>query len=141
MEAIYTLEEATNALRTLRGFMGVAQRSVVGELAHFSEEKQHFRDILNRLAHTVLTMPKTYEQDGKGDEATVYLHYFTPSADFYITEKDMGAEQIQAFGLACMGWPEMGYISIEEILAAGAELDFYFEPCTLREIKAKAGAA
>jgi hypothetical protein len=93
------------------------------------------------------TMPKNYEQDGKGDDAIVSLHYFAGgSANWWITEKDMETPeepgQHQAFGLANMfGGPtdqdaELGYISIVELLAAGAELDFYFKPRTLRELKA-----
>ncbi len=83
-------------------------------------------------------MPKTYEQDGKGDDAVVYLHYFRGDMDWYITEKDMEAEQHQAFGLADlgMGFPELGYINISELIDNNVELDLYWEPKTLREVKA-----
>jgi len=57
--------------------------------------------------------------------------------DWYITEKDMGDEQIQAFGLADlgMGFPELGYISIEELVENGVELDLHWTPKTLAEVK------
>ena len=78
-------------------------------------------------------MPKTYEQDGLGEEAVVHLHYFTGSADWWITEKDSdpdGEGQVQAFGLADLfqDGGELGYISLVEILAAGAELDLHWTP-------------
>lgn len=44
-----------------------------------------------------------YEQDGKGEEAIVTLHYFRGGMDWFITEKDMEPEQHQAFGLADLG--------------------------------------
>jgi hypothetical protein len=35
-----------------------------------------------------------------------------------------------------MGHPELGYISIEELVANGIELDLYWTPKTLAEVKA-----
>ena len=87
-------------------------------------------------------MAKIYEQDGKGDDAIVYLHYFHASgADWYITERDISDEQHQAFGLADlgMGFPELGYISIEELKSVGAELDIHWTPKTLGAVKVKTG--
>ncbi|MBU2766638.1 DUF2958 domain-containing protein, partial [Acidithiobacillus ferrivorans] len=68
------------------------------------------------------------------------LHYFKGQADWYITEKDIdpdGAGQTQAFGLADlgMGYPEMGYISIQELVQAGVEMDYHFAQRTLLELK------
>jgi hypothetical protein len=83
-------------------------------------------------------MPKTYEQDGKDDQAIVYLHYFAGGrANAYITERDQEPEQHQAFGLADLfgDGGERGYISLVEWLANGAELDFHFTPCTLGELR------
>jgi hypothetical protein len=104
------------------------------------EEAQYFFEKICALAALVTTMPKTYEQEGKGDQAIVSLHYFTRSCDWWITEKDMETSdepgQHQAFGLASLGYePELGYISIVEILANGAELDFHFEPQTLEAVR------
>jgi hypothetical protein len=140
-----TKRDATTALATLHDFIGRSQLSAIGQ-ACYGEEKQFFFDKLVELAAIVSSMPKTYEQDGKGDDAIVSLHYFAGgSANWWITEKDMETPeepgQHQAFGLAnFFGGPtdqdaELGYISIVELLAAGAELDFYFKPRTLRELK------
>ena len=110
------------------------------------EETDFFIEKGLEVAKTLKTMPKTYEQDGLGDKSIVHLHYFLGNADWYITEKDMGecpdskevSEQLQAFGLADlgMGYPELGYISIEELKSVGAELDLYWTPKTLAEVKA-----
>ncbi|MHB1581954.1 MAG: hypothetical protein ACYCQM_14600, partial [Acidithiobacillus sp.] len=63
-------------------------------------------------------------------------HYFTSGFDWYITEKDMtGAGIDQAFGLAIAPERELGYISIRELVANGAELDLYFDPTTLANLK------
>ena len=100
-----------------------------------AEEGVHFDVIAADLAERLEKMPKTYEQDGKGDQAIAYLHYFTASCDWYITERDTNKEQHQAFGLSRMGFDELGYISIVELLRAGAELDLYFAPTPLEKIK------
>lgn len=105
------------------------------------EERAHFAQLISTYAQRVATMPATYEQDGLGDEAIVYLHYFTGGADWYITEKDSDPDQSgqhQAFGLACLFGDEgeLGYISIVELRQLGAELDLYWEPRTLSAIRA-----
>jgi hypothetical protein len=130
--------QATEAINTLHGFIGRAQLSAIANACR-GEEKQFFFDKLVQMAALVSTMPKTYEQDGKGDAALVTLHYFTGGCDWHIIERDMLPEQEQAFGLADLGYgPELGYISITEILQAGAELDLYFTPRTVGEIMKQA---
>jgi hypothetical protein len=134
----------------LKHFIGGRQRQAVVTLFR-CEEKEYFFDKMIELAAIVEQMPFTYGQDGLGDQATVYLHYFAGgAANWWITEKDKGSplddpadqgKQLQAFGLANFyGGPndpeaELGYISIEEILANGGELDFHFTPCTLATVK------
>ncbi len=107
------------------------------------EEWQFFADKMKELAGTIATMPKTYDQDGKGDEAVAHLHYFRGAGDWYITEKDMeGTGTEQAFGLADLygDGGELGYISIYELTEAGVELDFHFNPKTLGQIRGKTAA-
>jgi len=136
---VNTKADATAALKTLRGFIGAEQLYVVADGCR-GEEGQFFFDKLVELARIVETMPKTYEQDGKGDEAIAFLHYFAGGqASWWITEQDKLPEQHQAFGLADLfgDGGELGYISIIELLANGAELDFHFTPKTLRELRAK----
>lgn len=103
------------------------------------EEWQFFADKMKELSGVIAAMPKTYGQDGMGDSAVAHLHYFRGAADWYITEKDMeGKGTQQAFGLADLGYGgEIGYISIEELISAGVELDFHFSPKTIEQIKGK----
>ncbi len=120
----------------LKDFVSVPQLSVmVSNCA--GEEGEYFKDKINEMASLVNNMPKVYEQDGMGDEAVVSLHYFLGTFDWFITEKDSeaGEKQYQAFGFADMGCPELGYISIEEIISNGGELDLHFEPRTLAQVK------
>ncbi len=141
-----TKEDARIALNKLKGFLGPAQIFVVKQ-GFRGEERQFFFDRVVELATIVEFMPKTGEQDGKGGEAMIYLHYFAGGqANFHIMEKDMGCAgdtpeqfQSQAFGLADLfgDGGELGYISIPEILANGGELDFYFQPCSLAQLRAK----
>ena len=134
----------THPINRLALWVGPAQRRVMLDLAR-GEEGAFFTEAAERLANTITRMPKTYEQNGRGDEAIAYLHYFTAGADFYITEKDSGSAedqpedfQTQAFGLVRMfGEWELGYVCLPEILRAGAELDLYFEPSTLAALKAQ----
>ena len=128
------------AVMSLRRFIGTGQLRVMTDCCR-GEEGDWFRGKMGELAELVETMPKTYEQDGKGDEAVVYLHYFTGQWDWYVTERDVEPAQHQAFGLAC-GWnDELGYISIVEIIRHGAEIDLHWTPKTLAEIKEKAAVA
>jgi len=132
-----TIDQVIEAVHTVKYFVGDSQLEAMGDGVR-GEEAEFFKTMFVKLAERLNTMPKTYEQDGKGDDAVVYLHYFMGNMDWYITEKDMEDEQHQAFGLADlgMGYPELGYISIEEITGAGAELDLYWTPKTLAEVKA-----
>jgi Protein of unknown function (DUF2958) len=119
----------------LTHFVSKQQLRVLGD-ACYCEERMYFIDKICDLGKLIETMPKTYEQDGMGDQAIAFLHYFTGSADWYITEKDIEMPQVQAFGLADLGYGgEMGYISIKDLISLGVELDLYFAPKTLKEIR------
>jgi len=127
--------QAIQALRFLQSFMPSSQLLVLTEAIQ-GEEKDHFEVLLIELMERIQGMPKTYETDGLGLEAVAYLHYFANGADFYITEKDMEPDQVQAFGLADLGQGgELGYISITELQANGIELDLYWTPKLLKEIQ------
>ena len=133
-----TREDALDALRFLQGYMSQSQLAAIAAGMR-GEERQHFFNKAVETERLIQTMPKTYEQDGAGVEAIAHLHYFLNGFDWYITERDMEREQLQAFGLACMGEEEMGYINIVELIRNGAELDLYFEPRSLKKIFAERG--
>ena len=139
MVDILTQKNALEQLAKLRAdkFIGALQFRCLKDLLK-SDERAFFIEQVDRLYSTVEVMPKILEQDGKGDNTIAYLHYFTANADFYITEKDIEDGITQVFGLVAFvcDYPEMGYISIEEVIRAGAEVDLYFEPKTLGEVRA-----
>ena len=82
----------------LSKFMPTAQLKTMIGLVN-GEEGAFFSEKLDELHMLVDTMPKTYEQDGMGDEAIAYLHYFKNGADWYITERDMEVRKYRP--LAC----------------------------------------
>lgn len=133
--------EAGEALRALQPFLSHGQLRVIDGCCR-GEEAQWFFDKAVELAERIKAMPKTYEQDGKGDDAVAYLHYFRGGCDWYITEKDKESQQWQAFGLADLGYGgELGYISITELVRNGVELDLHFTPTAIGAIRRRRAAA
>lgn len=132
-----TIADVNAVMPLLKQFISAAQLVAIGSVIR-GEEGQFFKDKLIEVANVIQTMPKTYGQDGMGDKAIAYMHYFKGSGDWHITEKDMEDEQLQAFGLADLGYGgELGYISIRELIDAGVELDLNWTPKTIGEIKGK----
>lgn len=130
--------EIVKSLPLLRKFVCDAQLVTLGHALR-SEEKEYFEDMILSLTQRLKTIPMTYQQDGLGDEAIVYLHYFNDGSDWFITEKDQEEDQYQAFGFVSLGCcpdgAEAGYISIEELKNLNVELDLHWEERTLREAK------
>jgi hypothetical protein len=125
-----------DALTAIAAFMPYSQRRTIASLMK-GEEGDFFANKMIEMRGVVEQMPVTYEQDGKGDQATAYLHYFRGGADWYITEKDKNGGVRQAFGLADLygDGGELGYISISELTQAEVELDLHFTPKTLAAIR------
>lgn len=130
-----TSADGLAALDSFRQFLSRGQYRSIAD-AMRGEEGAEFIDKAQVLARLIDGMAKTYEQDGKGDQATAYLHYFKGGADWYITEKDAsGKGTEQAFGSADLGQgAELGYISIDELARNNVELDLYFAPVTLASV-------
>ena len=128
-----TEEAAQQALKLLRKFICSKQLAAIDNAMRGEEQAYFFQKVVD-LAELITSIPVTYETDGQGQNAVAYLHYFTAGCDWYITELDVLVEQHQAFGLADMGCPEFGYISIVELLANNGELDLYWSPKPLRDI-------
>ena len=131
--------KSAEAITYLRSFIGPEQLQVLISNCR-GEERQYFCQTLLDLAERIKGMPKTYDTDGQGAKAVVYLHYFKGSADWFITEKDMDQHgQHQAFGLADLchdgSGGEMGYISIEELKQANVEIDLHWTPKTLEAVR------
>ncbi|MBU2802169.1 MAG: hypothetical protein RE468_08965 [Acidithiobacillus caldus] len=137
MEQIISIRKAIAKIRFLPLSKGQAQ--TLSALCK-GEEGEFFRKKIAEIHEIWRGMPCTYETDGEGLNAVAYLHYTLNAWDWYITERDAdpdGLGQQQAFGLVCGFERELGYISLEEITAAGAELDLNWDPKPLREIPAK----
>ena len=115
-----------------RGEIGALLESLKGE------EGLAIAETIKKVWQTFETMPKTYETEAKSDPIA-HLHFFIGSWDWWITEKDAEPEQAQAFGFVkselCPDG-EWGYINLEEITQAGAELDLYFTPAPVSKFKA-----
>lgn len=131
------------ATELLKSWIGRPQLRIMFENCK-GEGGEWFEAKLQEMANLITTMPATRGQEGKGDEAIVYLHYFRGSMDYYITEKDSGSIddspedfQSQMFGYADLFGDringEVGYVSLREILAGGCELDLHWKLKTLRE--------
>lgn len=105
------------------------------------EEKDFFMEKIIELAHLIVSIPVTYAQDGLGESALAYLHYFHGGSDWYITEKDVVDGVTQAYGYAVLNGDhelaECGYISITELVHNQVELDLHFTPCSLAVIKSR----
>ncbi len=127
-------------LDILKMLTGPEQYEVITD-AMLGEEGDAFIEIIDRVYATWEQMPKTYETADQGRETIAHLHFFVGSCDWWIVEKDADTDhagQVQAFGIADlgMGYRELGYISIPELLANGAELDLHYRPKTIGEILA-----
>ena len=123
-------------------WMPLPQRMALLEAVK-GEEGSYFVEMLTKLRERIETMPKSYETDGQGEEAVVYLHYFWGAVDAWVTEKDMGdgsadLRQLQALGKISLTGSkddaEFGYISIDDLIGNGVELDLYWTPKKLKEL-------
>ena len=85
-------------------------------------------------------IPNLYEQEGKGEDAVVYVKFFLPGTrwTWYATEfntKDIFFGWVKS-GISA-DFDELGYFSLSELKEVGAERDLYFEPKPLKEILEK----
>jgi len=122
----------------LNKFIGRQQLAVMLQACD-GEEGAFFRKMIEDLTTKVADMPKTYETDGTPGKDLATLHYFKGSSDWWIIERDQEDEQHQAFGLVCLNGDaqnaELGYISISELISHGVELDLYYEPERIADIR------
>lgn len=125
-------------IEAVRPFVPVDQLKILVSLLR-GEERGFFREKLREVQGIIENMPVTYQQSELEDSAVVHLHYFGMGGDWWITEKDVEGGTRQAFGLVDLGrGPELGYISIDELVAdRSIELDLYWKPVTLAQLKAQ----
>lgn len=98
-------------------------------------QKMMTKEILDKV-------PRLYEQDGKGDDAIIYAHYFScwSNWDWYMLEYD--PDTGEAFGIVKGFETEYGYFSLREFeeLNRGrgievVERDIYWEPLSVGFVK------
>ncbi len=144
-EALASLNSETGFFRH---WMGRSQRMAIAQVIR-GEEGDYFAELLANLKGWIEKMPKTYETGRQDVEnKVVHLHYFGGSVDAWIVERDVGdsfvqaeiGPQHQAFGPITLcgesiGESEWGYISIQELIDNGIELDLYWTPKPVKEVK------
>jgi hypothetical protein len=120
----------------LENYIGHSQLACMRDLCK-GEEGGFFIDKMADIESIINSMPKTYETDGQGKDAVAHLKYFTNTTRFFVTERDIEDEQLQAFGLVVREgeYPEFGYISIKDIIENGGEIDLHFTPKTLFDVE------
>lgn len=145
-EALASLNSETGFFRH---WMGRSQRMAIAQAIR-GEEGESFIDALVNLKYTIENMPRTHEtEEQKVQDRVVHLHYFGGSVDAWIVERDVGdskyqaeiGPQHQAFGPITLFYSrsikdaEWGYISIQELIENGIELDLHWTPKTVKEVK------
>ena len=96
--------------------------------------------LLNKSA--VKGIPDLYKQDGKGDQAIVYLKFFMDSFTWFVTELDQttGLAFGKVFSSMCPDG-ELGYIDLLELsrlsgsIGQAVERDRHFKETTIGELK------
>ena len=126
----------------LKDYLSQPQYEWLKKLSTKSQEENFANLVIEDVAKTIKQTPDIYEQDGKGFDARVYLHYFRGGSDWFITELDK--ENKTAFGYTILNndyeMAELGYFSIEELVENNIELDLFWTQKTLKEaIKDKKG--
>ena len=88
-------------------------------------------------------LPPLYSQEALGEDAVVLVHFFNPcgTGDWWITEGSPEGDDFIMFGLCDLGFPELGYVSLDELqavrgpLGLGIERDLHWTAKTLREVR------
>lgn len=86
-------------------------------------------------------LPPLYAQDGKGDEAVVFVKFFTPDSNWTWWATEYSPERREFFGLVQGMETELGYFSLDELekvkgpMGLQIERDLHWGPKTIGEIK------
>ena len=121
--------------KEVKQFMPPFQQDIIiGSVEHW--------DIIKNLQEIINKTLETYGTEKiETPKKIVYLHYFFGGSDWYIIEKDIEEEQLQAYGYVVLNgntdFAEWGYINIEELKdTCKVELDFFWIPKPFEEINA-----
>lgn len=130
--------EALKTLDMLNKFkvIGMLQYRTLREFILQSEESDFFCNTVDEVANIVADTPDLYSQEEAGEKDIVRLHYFRGNYDAWITELNLGTRE--AFGKASFNGAsdaEYGYISLQELFDNNVELDLYWTPIPIGEIR------
>jgi hypothetical protein len=85
-------------------------------------------------------LPPIGSQEGKGDEAIAYVHFFLDSWDWFAVEYN---QKDEFYGLVKGFEEELGYFSLSELqgiknsMGLGVERDMHFKPTPLSQLRGK----
>ena len=131
------------ACQMLETFVGKQELTTLRE--NFSgEDGAYFIGVALELANRIHAMPTTSER-AEADAAppVAYLRYSNCNAEWYVVKRSpaLGEIQHEAYGFARPygdgGETSMSNISIEKLLKLGVDLDIYFTPQPLDDIRSK----
>ena len=73
-------------------------------------------------------LPPLYSQEGNPDPL-VRVHYFNPlgAGDWFITEGEWQDDEFLMFGLCDLGYPELGYVLLSEMMSVRLKLGMGIE--------------
>jgi len=97
----------------------------------------------------LLDLPAIGSTDGQGGDAVVLVKLFTPDSSWtwYLTEASREGRDIQMFGLVDGHIKELGYVSLNELMAVRGpmglpiERDLFWSPKRLRDLAPELFAA
>lgn len=109
----------------------------IGKSQLAASKSKEMESVMQNVLESILNAPLIHNNTDK----LYHLHYFRGDTDVYISEIDFGTG-IQDYGYVILNgdtqMAENGCVSIAELLKSGLELDYYFKPISLAEIKKSA---
>ena len=136
-KALEQVEQRIDRLKNstpLNRLLSEAQKAALHECLR-GEEAVFFIEKLKEVQRIADHTPRTYQTEQSEAVKVATMHYFLNGWDWYLVEMDMQKELTQCFGLVKGYEKELGYFSLPEILKTGAELDLYWTPTPINEIK------
>jgi len=115
-------------------FVPAILEQFIGKSQLLASRSKEMTEVMSDVLKKILETPVIY-----GNESEIFhLHYFKGETHVWIKEVDFGTGN-QDFGFSLLNGDvqnaELGHVSINEILDSGLELDYYWKPRTLEEIK------
>ena len=78
-------------------------------------------------------LPELYSQDGKGEDAVAFVHYFSPQSGWHWYGTEFDGED-EFFGLVRGFETELGYFSLRELSEASVQIGSVKIPAVERDL-------